>query len=246
MSALSFVIRVILFYTFISFSDSTLQWYDAVNLCKQQGQILHPEITSNESSFGYRQDTTMWTSSYILSVNHVKHTENSDKLIVLNIPLNYSQQDFVCSWDYQRRYPDTLLNITNLGVVRRVLGVMDFGQKYWLSNISESVYKLVHQCEVFRYVANSTSIRKSYTAMRFCDEMNSYKCVDGKKYRPAVSLVKYLHDRHGNYHDRERTNNSGKTNRYVRLRKKCTSIRKNVKLGNFLQNEDLMNMIIEQ
>ncbi|VDI33749.1 Hypothetical predicted protein, partial [Mytilus galloprovincialis] len=135
--------------------------------------------------------------------------DKKDKLIVFNIPRNYSTQDFKCSWDYQRFYPDSLLNITSLSVVREVLNVMDFGQKYWLSNISESVFKLVHQCEVFQYVANSTSVKKSYIAMRYCDEMNSYKCFDGKNYRTAVSLVKYLHDRHGNFNERKRTNNPG-------------------------------------
>ncbi|XP_052094137.1 uncharacterized protein LOC127730099 isoform X25 [Mytilus californianus] len=232
MSALILVFCLILFYTFISLSDGKEeQWYDAVNLCKQQGQILLPAITSNEFSFGYRQNTTMWTSSYILSVNIVKHTalyveqipvteahrglcydkKNSDKLIVLNIPLNYSYQDFKCRWDYigSGSYPDNLLNITKLSVVREVIDVMDFGQKYWLSDISESVYSLVQQCEVFVHVAKSTLSRKFYTKMRYCDDMNSYKCIDGKKYRTAVSLVKYLHHSHWNDHGRKRTNYSG-------------------------------------
>ncbi|XP_052094130.1 uncharacterized protein LOC127730099 isoform X20 [Mytilus californianus] len=231
MSALILVFCLILFYTFISLSDGKEeQWYDAVNLCKQQGQILLPAITSNEFSFGYRQNTTMWTSSYILSVNIVKHTalyveqipekevhrglcidkKNSDKLLVLNIPLNYSYQDFKCRWDYigSGHNPHSLLNITKLSVVREVIDVMDFGQKYWLSDISESVYSLVQQCEVFNYGANSTLSRKSYTAMRYCDDMNTYKCIDGKKYRTAVYLVKYLHDRHGNNHGRKRMNYS--------------------------------------
>ncbi|XP_052094124.1 uncharacterized protein LOC127730099 isoform X13 [Mytilus californianus] len=232
MSALILVFCLILFYTFISLSDGKEeQWYDAVNLCKQQGQILLPAITSNEFSFGYRQNTTMWTSSYILSVNIVKHTalyveqipekevhrglcidkKNSDKLLVLNIPLNYSYQDFKCRWDYigSGHNPHSLLNITKLSVVREVIDVMDFGQKYWLSDISESVYSLVQQCEVFNYGANSTLSRKSYTAMRYCDDMNTYKCIDGKKYRTAVSLVKYLHHSHWNDHGRKRTNYSG-------------------------------------
>ncbi|CAC5392403.1 unnamed protein product [Mytilus coruscus] len=137
--------------------------------------------------------------------------ENSDKLIVLNILLNYSYQDFKCKWDYigQGNHPDSLLNITKLSVVREVIDVMDFGQKYWLSDISESVYSLVQQCEVFNHVANSTLSRKSYTAMRYCDDMNTYKCIDGWKYRTAVSLVKYLHHRHLNDHGRKRMNYSG-------------------------------------
>ncbi|XP_071156206.1 uncharacterized protein [Mytilus edulis] len=163
MSALILVFRLILFYTFISLSDGKVQWSKAVKLCKQKGQILIPEKWSNESSLGYRQDTTMWTSSYILSVNYVKHTalyveqipvtevhrglcnnnKDSGKLIVLNMPFNYSNQDFKCYWDYYARsknHPDSLLNITSLSVVKKVLGVMDFGQKYWLSGISERVY----------------------------------------------------------------------------------------------------------
>ncbi|CAC5392400.1 unnamed protein product [Mytilus coruscus] len=108
-----------------------------------------------------------------------------------------------------RNHPDSLLNITKLSVVREVIDVMDFGKKYWLSDIRKSVYRLVQQCEVFNHVANSTSSRKSYTAMRYCDDMNTYKCIDGKKYRTAVSLVKYLHHRHWNDHGRKRMNYSG-------------------------------------
>ncbi|CAG2253739.1 unnamed protein product [Mytilus edulis] len=139
------------------------------------------------------------------------NNKDSGKLIVLNMPLNYSHQDFKCGWDYSRSasFPESLLNITSLSVVREVLGLMDFGQKYWLSDISESVYSLVHQCEVFNHVGNVTSSRKSNTAMRFCDEMNNYKCIDGKKYRTAVSLVKYLHHRHGSDYEGKRMNYSG-------------------------------------
>ncbi|XP_071153261.1 uncharacterized protein [Mytilus edulis] len=86
---------------------------------------------------------------------------------------------------------------------------MDFGQKYWLSDISESVYNLVHQCEVFHHVANLTSSRKFYIAMHFCDEMNNYKCINGKKYRTAISLVKYLYDRHERNQDQAGIANSG-------------------------------------
>ncbi|VDI21722.1 Hypothetical predicted protein [Mytilus galloprovincialis] len=139
------------------------------------------------------------------------NNKNSDKLLVLNKPLNYTLQDFTCYWDHSggsRKHPESLLNITSLSVVRDVLDVMDFGQKYWLSDISESVYSLVHQCEVFNHVGNFTLNRKSNTAMHFCDEMNNYQCIDGKKYRTAVSLVKYLYDRHGGNHDQTRIDNS--------------------------------------
>ncbi|XP_076090173.1 uncharacterized protein LOC143062345 [Mytilus galloprovincialis] len=231
MSALSLVFRVVLFYTFISFSECQVQWYDAVNVCRQQEQILLPEITSNMSFLGYRSDVTMWTSSYILSVNFFKHTalyveqlpmtevhrglcvdkNGSSEVFVLDVPYDYTTQDFKCYWDHRGSgsHPDSLLNITNLTVVREVLELMNVGQKYWISDISESVYSLVHQCEVFHHVANSTSTRKSYSAMRYCNEMNSYKCIDGKKYRTAVSLVKYLHGRHGNDHERKRMHYSG-------------------------------------
>ncbi|XP_063420610.1 uncharacterized protein LOC134705824 [Mytilus trossulus] len=201
MSALILVFRLILFYTFVSVSDGQVKWYDAVKSCKQKGKILVHEKWINASSFDSRQDTTMWTSSYILSVNDVKHTalyveqvpvteihrglcmnnKNLDKLIILKPPLNYTLQNFKCHWDHRwsRNYPDDLLNITSLSVVREVLDVMDFGQKYWLSDISESVYSLVHQCEVFNHVGNFTLSRKSNTAMHFCDEKNNYSCIDG-------------------------------------------------------------------
>lgn len=77
-----------------------------------------------------------------LPIWHTYSLDGSSEVFVLDVPYDYTTQDFKCYWDHRGSgsHPDSLLNITNLTVVREVLELMNVGQKYWISDISESVY----------------------------------------------------------------------------------------------------------
>ena len=58
------------------------------------------------------------------------------KIIDLNTRRNYSQQDFICSWDYgSRPHPGSLLNISSLKTLEEAIEIMQMDEKYWINDI---------------------------------------------------------------------------------------------------------------